>query len=537
MDKQPINILLAQINLTVGDIEGNVKKIIETIELARDKHKADLVIFPEMTISGYPPEDLVFRRGFNHKVFEGFEKIRHSSKGIAIIVGYPELTTRGCFNKAAVIQNGKIIAEATKLKLPNYSVFDEQRNFIPGTKPCVFNFMGRSFSLLICEDLWYSEPANRAKELGAEFIIGINASPYDSQKPIHRKDEMIKRINETNLPMFYVNLIGGQDELVFDGGSMVLDQKGKLLSRGDFFKENLIPATIKQDNSISKGKVSKYKDIKHFVYQALVLGIKDYVNKNGFPGVLVGNSGGLDSALTLTLAVDALGPDRVQAVMMPSRYSSQTSLDDALELVNNLGIKHSVISIEPMFKSFLHELADDFKGYQPNTTEENLQARIRGMILMALSNKKGYMVLSTGNKSEMSVGYATLYGDMAGGFCALKDVYKTLAYDLTTYRNNIDHKVPHNIIDKPPSAELAPDQKDEDSLPPYPVLDKILEYYIEQDMSTHEIIDLGFDEETVIKITRMVSRNEYKRRQAPPGVRITTRAFGRDRRYPITSKF
>lgn len=536
--KHNLRIAVAQINPMLGDMDGNAKKIIKNAISARDQLQADLVVFPELAITGYPPEDLLLRSDFYECVNKTLEKIQHAVEGIYIILGYPQQKNDKAYNEAAIIYNKKIIATYQKHLLPNYGVFDEKRYFYPGTDSCVIKIKDIKIGITICEDLWFPEPIAQTVKDGAQLIISLNASPFDMNKPFLREKIISSRAKETNTPIVYVNCVGGQDELVFDGGSMVLNFKGEVTQHIGFFQEVLFPVdfTIPKLEPISEITLP-IPNTEERIYKALVLGVRDYIEKNHFKSAIIGSSGGIDSALTLALAVEAIGKDRVTAVSMPSRYTRKISIEDSEAIAKNLDIKHITIPIEPIFKSCLSSLAEEFKGLSIDITEENLQARCRGMILMALSNKTKAIVLSTGNKSEMAVGYSTLYGDMVGGFCVLKDVLKTMVYRLVEYRNKISPVIPERIITRPPSAELAPDQLDQDSLPPYPILDAILEQYVEKDHSMEQIIAEGFDAEIVKKVLNMVDRNEYKRRQAPPGVRITARAFGRDRRYPITSGY
>ncbi len=531
---------MAQINFMVGAIEENAERIIAVTEKCRNELSAHLVIFPELALTGYPPEDLLLRPELYMRVESAINKIKAYTDKITVIAGFPEKTAQGTFNSAAVISRGEIVSIYRKHKLPNYSVFDEKRYFISSAEPAVININNIPVGLTICEDAWYPEPIRKACSAGAKIIININASPYHTAKNTEREEMLKRRVNECKTPVLYVNMIGGQDELVFDGASFALNSKGEITHRGHSFKEDLIAVDFhrtKHGIEPLKGHCEKKAPLIKNIYNALVLGVRDYINKNRFSGAVIGLSGGIDSALTLAIAADAIGSKNVEAVSMPSRYTADMSIEDAKIMSQKLGVDFSVIPIESAFKSFLETLKDQFKEYDEDTTEENIQARCRGVILMAISNKKGKIVLTTGNKSEMAVGYATLYGDMAGGFCVLKDVSKTLVYKLSRYRNSISRVIPGRIISRPPSAELAPNQKDEDSLPPYDILDPILEMYIEQDKCIKEIVNAGYSENVVKDIAKMVDRNEYKRRQAPPGVRITERAFGRDRRYPITSRF
>ena len=503
---------------------------------ARDEQGAHAVAFPELTLTGYPPEDLLLRSELIERVELALDEICQDINGIDIILGYPRCQDGKLYNAAGVIRDGEIIAEYFKALLPNYSVFDEKRYFEPGDQPCVVDINGVPVGLSICEDIWYKEPAAKAAASGAKVLVNLNASPFHTGKPVEREDLVRKRCRETGLAIAYVNLLGGQDELVFDGGSFVMDASGELTQRAPFYQESQILAEF-SDASPKQSEISSYPEELEGIYNTLVLGVKDYVAKNGFKGAVLGLSGGIDSALTLAIAADALGPENVEVVMMPSRYTSDMSNEDAIKQAETLGVEHRTIAIEPAFNAFLDMLKEEFAGTEKDVTEENIQARCRGILLMAISNKKGKILLTTGNKSEMSVGYATLYGDMAGGFAPIKDVPKLLVYLLAEYCNRETEIIPRRVIERPPSAELAPDQKDSDSLPPYEILDEILSRYIEQDQSVADIIRAGFDADTVQRVAKMVDRNEYKRRQAPPGVRITRRAFGRDRRYPITSGF
>ena len=533
-----LRIAVAQINLLVGDIEGNAKRILEWAQRARNEMKADVIIFPELAITGYPPEDLLLRPGLYERVNTVLQNLTAKVNGITVLVGYPEKTKHGVYNAVAVLEKGKCTAVARKNYLPNYSVFDEKRYFTAADESCVFTVKNKKLGICICEDIWYPEPVKKVVDAGAELILNPNASPFHGLKTHEREGVIRQRVSEIKVPIVYANMVGGQDELIFDGQSFVIDADGILSHRLTAFEETL--AILEFDsNSLKPLSTSIVEPLTEeaSVYQALVTGVKDYVTKNGFSGVVIGLSGGIDSALTLSIAVDALGADKVEAVMMPSCYTLDMSVEDAREQAELLGINFKVIPIEKPFNIFLELLADEFAGTEVDATEENIQARCRGLLLMAISNKKGKMVLTTGNKSEMAVGYATLYGDMAGGYDVLKDVKKTLVFRLAEYRNTISANIPQRVIDRPPSAELAPDQKDTDSLPPYEILDVILESYVELDMGLEDIVAAGFDRETVRKVLRLVDINEYKRRQAAPGIRITKRAFGRDRRYPITSGY
>ncbi len=529
---------LAQINTLVGDIPGNTAKVLASARAALAQGPVDAVIFPELTLTGYPPEDLLLRPSLGLRIERALNEIIAAKLPVALIVGYPRSKNGQLFNMAGVIADGQLIAEYAKQQLPNYQVFDEKRYFAAGDSAVVFNLKGIPTALSVCEDIWYPQPMAQAKAAGAQLMISLNASPYHQRKQLEREAIVAQRAREGAMPVVYANLVGGQDELVFDGGSVVVDASGATQFRAPAFDEGDFPVVLDCSSTgvaVSPQSLAPIPENTAAVYQALVLGMRDYVNKNRFKGVVLGLSGGIDSALTLAMAVDALGADRVEAVMMPFRYTSDLSKNDAADEAARLGVRYSSISIEPMYEAFMAALSDEFAGTKRDTTEENLQARCRGVLLMAISNKKGYLVLTTGNKSEMAVGYSTLYGDMAGGFDALKDVPKTLVFALSRYRNTLSPVIPETVITRPPSAELAPDQKDEDSLPPYDVLDRILELYVEQDFSAEAIIREGFVREQVERVVRLVDINEYKRRQAPVGVRISQRGFGRDRRYPITS--
>lgn len=540
--KKHFRFVMAQLDFLIGDIEANTDKVIKNALLAKETYHADLILFPELTLTGYPPEDLLFRSSLYERIDRALEKIKQEVTGIDILIGYPLWQKKHRYNVVSLISNGKIVATYRKVKLPNYSVFDEARYFVAGDEPLVLNYHDLPMGITICEDLWGWGPLHNTVVAGAKIILSINASPFDMRKHENRLRMLQSRAKEGQVPILYVNCVGGQDELVFDGGSIVIGPEGDIYQRGQFYQEELMPVDIAYDTEtqqleLSKTEVLPLLNHEERIYKALVLGLRDYIQKNKFTGAIIGLSGGIDSALTLTLACDAIGADRVEAVLMPSQYTQQMSIDDALAQASLLNVKASIIPIEPIFATFLESLDPFFRDLPTDKTEENLQARCRGTLLMALSNKHGSIVLTTGNKSEMAVGYATLYGDMAGGFSVLKDIPKTLVYKLVAYRNSIHPVIPERVITRPPSAELAHDQKDEDTLPPYPVLDQILELYIEKDKSIKDIIKLGFDAETVRKIVKMIQQNEYKRSQAPIGVRITQRAFGRDRRYPITSGF
>ncbi|TQV65352.1 MAG: NAD+ synthase [Halothiobacillaceae bacterium] len=629
-----MRIALAQLNLTVGDIEGNAARVIDWTRQAVDRFQADLIVFPELTLSGYPPEDLVKRADFMAACDAAVQRLlRELPQGIGVVIGLPENIDGKRYNSAIVLRDGEIVARYHKHRLPNYGVFDELRYFSPGAEACVFEWSGRpgnakdspkgpssviaseakpsnapagpcapgsprpsgprydemhrpsspdealaesgtgapglhALALTLCEDIWHPAPIAQARAAGARLILNLNASPYQHDKPGLREQTLRARAAETGLPIVYVNLMGGQDELVFDGGSMVMDAKGEVVHRLPMFEEALgcvelaplegeaafSPLSLEGRGVGGEGAGRQAEapgfsirpidairaeplDETAAIYRALVLAIRDYAHKNGFRGALLGLSGGIDSALTLALAVDALGADQVEAVMLPSRYTADISQTDAAAEAQALGVTYHVVPIEPAFTAFQQMLAPLLHGPTEGATDENLQARSRGVILMGLSNATGKLLLTTGNKSEMAVGYATLYGDMAGGFAPLKDVPKMRVYRLANYRNTLSPVIPERVITRPPSAELRPDQKDEDSLPPYPVLDAILEAYIERMEGIPEIVAKGFDEATVRRIVRMVDLAEYKRRQAPPGAKVTSRAFGRERRFPITNGF
>ena len=535
-----VRLVLAQLNLHVGDISGNVQRLVDAAVHARDELKAEAIMFPELALCGYPPEDLLLRTSMQKRIESALQELAERVTGIQMLVGYPWWEDGQCFNRAAMVSGGKIVATYDKQTLPNYKVFDEKRYFSEGSAPCVVDIGGLPMALSICEDIWHSEPMLQARAAGARLMLNINASPFHMGKQIEREDALRQRCSEGAMPVLYVNQVGGQDELVFDGGSLAMAANGDVALRAPAFAEGLYTVDIEFDEQgvrLQQGSLEPLPELEASIYQALVVGVRDYINKNGFKGVLLGLSGGIDSALSMAVAVDALGAERVEAVMMPYHYTSEISIHDAAEQANSQGVNYRVLPIAPMVESFMESLAPIFEGMPRDTTEENLQARCRAVILMALSNKSGALVLTTSNKSEVAVGYSTLYGDMAGGFCVLKDVPKTLVYRLSEYRNTLGLVIPQRVIDRPPSAELAPDQKDEDSLPPYPILDEILRLFVEQDQSADEIIAAGFEEELVTKVLGMVDRNEYKRRQAAIGPRVTQRGFGRDRRLPITARW
>ncbi len=539
-DSSTLRVVMAQLDFLVGDIAGNVDKIIRAATEARDHLHADLIAFPELTLTGYPPEDLLLRPGFIRQVEPALHCLCNEIRGISAIIGSPLSTPDGLRNAAVALADGQIQATYYKQWLPNYSVFDEKRYFTPGEDPALFTVAGTRVGMTICEDVWLPGPVAQAAEAGAQLLINLNASPYHAGKGGQRLTVLRRRVREGHIPMVYVNLLGGQDELVFDGGSMVVGVDGALIQQAPFFEAGLYPVDFQLSAGVVipvPGPVAEEPGLEEGIYRALVLGVRDYVEKNGFAGVVLGLSGGIDSALTLAIAVDALGAEQVEAVLLPSRYTADMSNTDAELEAQALGVHYHVMPIEPVFQAFLDILQPVLAGRAPDSTEENLQARCRGVLLMAISNKTGKLVLTTGNKSETAVGYSTLYGDMAGGFAPIKDVLKTTVYRLAVWRNQQTPVIPQRVFDRPPSAELRPDQTDQDSLPPYEVLDAILRGYVEEDRSVEELIEAGFDRMTVERVARLVIVNEYKRRQAAPGVRITPRAFGRDRRYPITSGF
>eukprot|EP01030_Chromulinospumella_sphaerica_P002731 gene2731-2670_t len=538
-----LSICTAQLNFVVGDMPGNAQKIIAA---AREAYAqgARLLLTPELAICGYAAEDLFLRPAFIAACDDAVKTVARETaglKGLAIVLGHPQAMAPGaqafsvCFNAASVVRDGKIEQTYAKRELPNYQVFDERRYFVPGSKPCVFEVEGVKVGVLVCEDAWFATPARDTAAAGAQLLAVINASPFHLGKGSEREATMRARVVETGLPLVYAHLVGGQDEVVFEGRSFALAADGSVAARAPAFVEKLVYALVEQ--------VAPERTLEADLWDALVLGVRDYVGKNGFPGALLGLSGGIDSALVLAIAVDALGADKVRTVMMPSPYTADISWIDARDMATRMGVRYDEISIKPQFEAFKAALATEFAGLPEDTTEENLQARIRGTLLMALSNKFGAIVLTTGNKSEMSTGYCTLYGDMAGGFAVIKDVAKTRVFDLARWRNANDpygtgaNPIPERIITRPPSAELRPDQKDQDSLPPYEVLDAIVARYMENDEPIESIIASGFARADVERVTRLIKLNEYKRRQAPVGIRVTRRSFGKDWRYPITSKF
>lgn len=530
-----MKLAIAQINCVLGDLAGNSAKILHYAEQAK-LAGAKLLLTPELSLCGYPPEDLLLRDGFYTCCDQALKALADQVSGIAVIVGHPHCVDGKRYNAASLLQDGRVVETYHKHYLPNYAVFDEKRYFVPGDKPLVFKMDGIRFAVSICADIWEAEAARFAADEGAQVLLVLNASPYAVRKMASRHDVVRKRICETGMSVIYANMVGGQDELVFDGGSFAIDRAGKIAFQGAVFEEQLSLVELSSDANPS-GELAALPELEAGIYRALCLGLRDYVGKNRFPGVLLGLSGGIDSALTLAVAVDALGADKVHAVMMPSPYTAKISLDDSREMIRILGVKYDEFSIEPVMQAYLSTLESRFAGLAEDTTEENLQARIRGNLLMALSNKLGALVLTTGNKSEMSVGYATLYGDMSGGFSVLKDVGKLLVYQLARYRNSLGQVIPERIITRAPSAELRPDQTDQDNLPPYDVLDGIMERYVERNLSIPEIIECGYSQADVRRVVRLIQISEYKRRQSATGVRITERGYGKDWRYPITVRY
>ncbi len=555
-----MKIAIAQINCTVGDLAGNVSRILDFVARARAQ-SADILLTPELAVCGYPPEDLLLRDDFYRDCDAALARLAAGVRGITVVVGHPQRIALKRYNAASVIRDGRVIATYHKHALPNYTVFDEQRYFEPGNEACVFDVNGVRIGVNICEDTWGRQgptmanpgPDGRTLDLGgdgiggaqaplaaraagAEILLVLNASPYHLRKQQTRYEVMRRRVAEIGMPIVYANMVGGQDELVFDGASFVLDNKGVLTHQLPMFEEALRLVTLDRTN-VQPGEIAPPLSLEAEVYSALCTGVRDYVGKNGFPGVLLGLSGGIDSAVTLAIAADAIGPAKVHAVMMPSQYTADISQIDAREQAEKLGVHYSEIAIKPVFDVFTASLAAEFKGLAADTTEENIQARVRGTLLMALSNKTGAIVVTTGNKSEMGTGYATLYGDMAGGFAVLKDISKMLVYRLASYRNTVSAVIPERVITRAPSAELRPNQTDQDSLPPYDVLDAIMEAYVEHNRGPEEIEAAGYARKDVDRVIHLLRISEYKRRQSPVGIRITPRGFGKDWRYPITNKY
>ena len=534
-----MKISIVQENPIVGDVKGNLALALSAIEGLKDENP-DLILFSEMFLTGYPPEDLLLRDDLFISVDKAINQLANHCPDLNLIIGYPRKKNQHIYNAAGLICGGGIKTEYFKQELPNYKVFDEKRYFSSGKGPCLITIKDTLLGITICEDIWYTKAIRQATRRGAELILNLNASPFHKSKLEERKTVLISHSDKFSVPIVYVNQVGGQDELVFDGSSLVVSPGLGVDFQLPSFKTATATLDFDYKDDVlmltNKKKTIETPEAKN-LYDAIVLGTKDYIEKNGFNGALIGSSGGIDSALTTVIAADALGADRVKTVMMPFKYTSDMSVEDAELLAQNLDIQHEVIEIQDIYNSFEKSLKKEFKGKKKDKTEENLQSRSRGVLLMAISNKSGSLVLTTGNKSETAVGYSTLYGDTAGGFAVLKDVPKTWVYELANYRNSISQVIPQRIIDRPPSAELAPDQKDSDSLPDYKILDAIIELYVEKDLSLIDIVEKGFEKKTVEKIVKLIDRSEYKRRQAPIGVRITDRSFGKDRRYPITNKY
>ena len=533
-----VKVAIAQINCSVGDFEANVRKIVEAAARAAAEG-ADLLVTPELSLTGYPPEDLLLRRAFYAASDTALLKLAGQLlqfPDLAIVVGHPLAREGHRFNAASLLQGGMVLGTYCKHDLPNYDVFDERRYFTPDNRPFVFEIKGTQFGINICEDSWFHYAPECSRAAGAQVLIVPNASPFHLGKQAQRLETMRSNVSHFGLALVYANMVGGQDELVFDGASFVLGVDGSVVASAPHFEETVLVVDI-VDGVPQPGPRAAERSLEALAYDALVLGVRDYVNKNGFPGALIGLSGGVDSALTLAIAVDALGADRVRAVMMPSQFTASISIEDAEQMARVLGVRHDVLPIKPAFDAYLATLANEFRGLPWDTTEENLQARIRGTLLMALSNKYGSIVLTTGNKSETAVGYSTLYGDLAGGFAVIKDILKTLVYRLCRYRNDEAPVIPERILTRAPSAELKAGQTDQDSLPPYDVLDEIIVRYMEEGQSIGDIVAAGFDDAVVRKVVRMIRMSEYKRRQSPVGIRVTHRSFGRDWRYPITNRY
>ena len=535
MADHSLRIAMAQLNVWVGDIAGNTRQIIEAAHTARDRDRADIVVVPELALIGYPPDDLLLRRGLPDAIATALDELQAGISGITAVVGYPEYAGEAIYNAARVIREGQAIAHYRKQCLPNYGVFDERRHYRPGDTPCVFEQNGHSIGVTICEDIWETGPAAQTRAAGAEMLVNLNASPFHADKQPERERLLARRATDNDVAICYVNCVGGQDELVFDGQSFAVARDGTVAARAPAFEAGVF--TIEMTGTRVSGDIAERPAPEALVYDALVRATRDYVDRNGFPGALIGLSGGIDSALALAIAADALGGDRVWAVSLPSRYTADISNTDAADQAERMGVRYDEMPIEDGFASLLDTLEPLFGDRAPDTAEENLQSRIRGALLMSLSNKFGHVVLATGNKSEMAVGYATLYGDMCGGFAPLKDVYKTWVYRLSNFRNTRGAVIPERVITRPPSAELRDDQADTDTLPEYDVLDPIIEAWVEEGASIDDIVARGFVEADVRQAAGLIRRNEYKRRQAAPGPKITHRAFGRDRRYPITAVY
>lgn len=539
MSDRSLRIAMAQLNVWVGDIEGNARQMIDTAAIARDTYGADLIVFPEMALLGYPPDDLLLRRGLPDAIDAALTRLTDALSGITAVIGYPEYHADVIYNAAVVVRDGARLADYRKQCLPNYGVFEERRHYCPGDSPCVFELAGRRIGVTICEDLWEQGPTAQAAAAGADLLVNLNASPFHVDKQAERERLLTARASANDLAICYINCVGGQDELVFDGRSCAADETGRLIRRAPAFESGVycVDWPVRDAAQSDADTIAADQPDEALIYDALVRATRDYVDRNGFPGALIGASGGIDSALAMAVAADALGGERVWAIGMPSRYTADISNVDAAEQAARMGVRYDELPIENGFSTLLDTLAPLFGDRAPDTAEENLQSRIRGALLMSLSNKFGHVVLATGNKSEMAVGYATLYGDMCGGFAPLKDVYKTWVYRLATFRNTRSAVIPERVITRAPSAELREDQADTDTLPEYDVLDAIIEAYVERGDSIEDVCAAGFAEHDVRQVVGLIRRNEYKRRQAAPGPKITRRAFGRDRRYPITATY
>ncbi|MES1936040.1 NAD+ synthase [Salinisphaera hydrothermalis] len=535
MSDESLRVAMAQLNVWVGDIDGNARQIIEAAETARDRDGADIVVTPELALLGYPPDDLLLRRGLPAAINAALEHLTRELSGITVVIGYPEYEGDAIYNAALVVRDGQRIGHYRKQCLPNYGVFDDRRHYVPGDSACVFELAGRQVGVTICEDLWEEGPTAQAAAAGAEILVNLNASPFHVDKQSERETLLAERARAHHLAICYINSVGGQDELVFDGRSCAVDATGRIIARAPAFEAGVFQ--VEWSPAQARGDIAELPCPEALIYDALVRATRDYVDRNGFPGALIGSSGGIDSALALAVAADALGGDRVWAVSMPSRYTADISNVDAADQAKRMGARYDEVPIEKGFAALLETLGPIFGDRAPDTAEENLQSRIRGALLMSMSNKFGHVVLATGNKSEMAVGYATLYGDMCGGFAPLKDVYKTWVYRLAKFRNTRSEVIPERVITRPPSAELRADQADTDTLPEYDVLDPIIEAYVEDGASIEDIVGRGFAEDDVRQAAGLIRRNEYKRRQAAPGPKVTHRAFGRDRRYPITAVY
>ncbi|MGB7756887.1 MAG: NAD+ synthase [Salinisphaera sp.] len=535
MSDSSLRVAMAQLNVWVGDIEGNAGQIIKAAETARDRDGADIVVTPELALLGYPPDDLLLRRGLPTAIDTALDRLTRELTGITVVIGYPEYVDDSIYNAAVVVRDGERIGNYRKQCLPNYGVFDDRRHYDPGDTACVFDLAGHRVGVTICEDLWEEGPTAQAAAAGAEILVNLNASPFHVDKQSERETLLARRAQVNGLAICYINSVGGQDELVFDGRSCAVDAEGRIIARAPAFEAGVFG--IEWSPSQAHGKIAELPSPEALIYDALVRATRDYVDRNGFPGALIGSSGGIDSALALAVAADALGGDRVWAVSMPSRYTADISNVDAADQAERMGARYDEVPIEKGFAALLDTLGPIFGDRAPDTAEENLQSRIRGALLMSMSNKFGHVVLATGNKSEMAVGYATLYGDMCGGFAPLKDVYKTWVYRLAKFRNTRGEVIPERVLTRPPSAELRDDQADTDTLPEYDVLDPIIEAYVEDGASIDDIVGRGFSETDVRQAAGLIRRNEYKRRQAAPGPKVTHRAFGRDRRYPITAVY